>query len=262
MIVAHQSIPSYKLKKTKASLAVQDIALTIAAYSLFAGLTLQLVPVWFFLATIFLYTFRSFNIRHEKSHTSSATGLKPKWLDITSDFVQLFYLPYHEPYSGKRWKHLAHHRFHAAPEIKKKRDLKSDPHHIFEVGHFGRALITSFFYEEVNLYLDLKHRGLSRDRVIMALISFPIIGAMIYFGGWMNFLILSISYRVSLTIAWFTFSYMTHIPKVYGSRIGEYVPRSVLRALDFVLGHGTSTAVFYHSSHHTKPQEYVLYAAK
>jgi fatty acid desaturase len=253
---------AYKLKKTKASLAIQDIALTALAYLMFVGLSMQLIPGWLFFSFMFLYTFRSFNIRHEKAHTPSSTGLKPKWLDTVSDYVQLFYLPYHEPYSGKRWKHLAHHRFHASPELNARGDLADDPHRIFEIGSIGRALLTSFFYEEVNLYLDLKHRGFSRDRVIAAVISFPIIAAMIYFGGWSNFLILAFSYRISLTIAWFTFSYVMHVPEIYDSRIGDYIPNAILRGFDLVLGHGISTAVFYHASHHSKPQEYMLQAAE
>jgi fatty acid desaturase len=129
-----ESRSRYQLKKTKAALAVQDVALTIIAYMMFVGLSMQIIPVWAFFFAIFLYTFRTFNIRHERAHTSSSTGLKPRWLDAALDFAQLFYLPHHEPYSGKRWKHLAHHRFHVSPTMQQRGDLKTDPHRVFEVG--------------------------------------------------------------------------------------------------------------------------------
>lgn len=255
--MTNESRVTCKLKKANISLAMQDIGLTVMAYGLFAAFAADVISSWVFCLGFFIYTFRSFNIRHERAHVAQSASRRTSWLEVFSEYFQVFYLPYHEPYSGKRWKHLAHHKFHIAKDGQHGSSLVNDPHRIFEQGSPLKAFLMSFLYEEVNLYFDIRDRGISRERIMMTICGVVAIASTIYLAGMDKFLMLAICYRLSLTIAWFTFSYVMHIPAVYENQIGDVIPSIGLRICDLILGHGMATAVFYHSKHHMRPQEYV-----
>jgi hypothetical protein len=236
-----------RLVRSLSALLTEDAILTSGAYLSFVAYCTNLLPYWAFQALIVIYVVRVFNLRHERAHLPfNSLSFAQR---MVSELLEVFHTPYQEPFSEKRKKHLAHHQAHNG------RTTAENAHAHLE-STLWKALLSSLFYHELMLVLDLRTSGVSRERLRGLLVSSAIISLTVALAGPAHFLAFFVAFRLASFATWFTFSYVLHIESFYAQEAGDRLPLFVRRAMERVLGSGSVTAIFYHRFHHRRPNHY------
>jgi hypothetical protein len=245
---------SFKMASHKSLLWKQAFYVSIT-YVLVIVYGLDLISTGMMLGAVSLYYLRLFNILHQKAHANHNDSIKPQWLGRAIELINIYYLPYQESSTGKLSKHETHHkahRMHADPTMLD--DVKRNPHAVFERYGFCKSFLAALFYEEVMLYLDIRDRGISKDRWMTFLVGSIVVLTLLGFLGWYKFIVFATFYRVSFALSWFGFSYLFHHPSIYTKRIETHVWDSVLKLARWFVGAGAVNSIFYHEHHHRAPQ--------
>lgn len=238
------------------SLTQEDVFLTALIYGFFALYCFNLISLAVFFMLTFIYVVRVFTIRHEKSHLGrkNQSGL---WGVLTT-YITFYHTPYQESFIGKRDKHLAHHRSHIQ---NRKSNFTEDPHQVLE-GCWWISLCSAIFYEEVMLISELKKNPtLTKDRWQTLLTSVLVLTLTGLLAGLENLVVLILCYRLSMTIAWFYFSYFLHSEPIYSniSKLGDMTPAWIKSSIELILGSGHVTSTLYHKYHHENPNQNLIF---
>lgn len=260
--LSKQSVEGFRLRKIRTldQINFVDGLYFFFVYSSFLLFCFGFINFWLFFASVHIYIIRAFNLRHEKAHLPRRDfkGLN-YWI---SDIMTLPYLPYQEPFHEKAIKHIAHHRSHL-PKSKKSYSVSEDPHSLLEQKNVIKAFLSCFFYEEIMFYLDLKkYKGFNKHRLFISTLSIIHSSLIIYFFGLPSLIALMVAYRINMTIAWFSFSYILHTKTVYNPLFSKKIHPYLVRAVEVLLGSGGATAIVYHSFHHTNQNHFIEFNHK
>lgn len=237
------------------SLLTEDFLLTAGAYLAFAAYSAGAISYAGLFALVLLYVIRVFNLRHERAHLPY-NNLSPM-LKRASAWLEVYHTPWQEPFAEKRRKHLLHHQGHSGKNTPA--SVIGNDHHHLEAS-FVHALFSSAFYHELMFFLDLRReRRISAERMQSFVISSLAIGITIAIGGWQNFLAFFVAFRVASLVTWFTFSYVLHIDELYQEEVGAHMPPALKQGIEYVLGQGSVTAIFYHQFHHRRPNQFYTF---
>ncbi len=236
-----------------------DRAELMNVFGLYAvmGVTASVGMPWLAVLPFFVLTVRLFNVRHERAHAAvEDRGFVSKLIS----FFSYYHTPYQEPFSAKRAKHLAHHFAHTRPDSRMAASSKTNPHRLFETNPWWRAALATLFYEEVMAYWELRAGTIwTRERLATLIISSAVLMASYLVLGWQMTLTYALIYRVGAALAWFSFSYVLHLPRLYGTHALSWLRPLHKRIFDFVLGSGASTGVIFHRFHHDRPRDFLVY---
>lgn len=211
----------------------------------------------FLFISMHIYIIRVFNLRHEKAHLplKKLKGFN-SWF---SDLITFPYLPYQEPFIEKAKSHIKHHRTHL-PHNKKAYSELNDPHSLLEQKNTLKAFLSCLFYEEVMFVIHIiNNRGLSKNRIMMLCYHLIIAPPLIYYFGFKKFLLIAVSYRLNMCIAWFVFSHILHTRFVYRSDFSRLFPHWVSVGVEMLLGSSGATAIMHHQYHHTHQNTFFNY---
>jgi hypothetical protein len=147
---------------------------------------------------------------------------------------------------------MTHHRTHR-PGKTPVLDTRSDPHSAFEMGGFVRALFSSIFYEEVQLFFDIRDGQLTKSRWITLIIYLPLQILFLMAFGWQKYLVVLAATRFTGGISWFVFSHVIHRSFVYRFGFIKQVPIPVRWMLGVSNGIRTMVGVLHHATHHAWP---------
>lgn len=201
----------------------------------------------FFMA-FYLIEIRIFSLHHDRVHADFNRKL-PRPLDVLANWMELIVTPWDEPFPSYSTKHHKHHASHVADRIPA-RDLINDPHSAFESGGWFKALISCLFYEEIQLWLDLKNRSFHRSRIARFAVYTPAILGFIYFYGWEKYLGVLLAMRIVATIAWYVFSWGFHQDYSYNHSFHGKLPAWLKAAYAILNGRRTLSAWLFHAAHH------------
>lgn len=245
------SAENFRSIRSMRSLLVEDVVYSVLVYVVLFLFSQNFVSYALMQALLIILVTRIFNIRHERTHLPLHT--KNFGLFAISNLIEIFHTPWQEPFSEQRKKHILHHQDHSGKE---RLTLLENPHAAMEKG-FVSSFLSATFYHEVMLTLDLvRDRKLSHFRVGMVLFTSFVIALTIFLVGWKSFLLFVLAYRIATMIAWFTFSYLLHLDGLYQKELGPSLPLWLRRFLEYAIGSGSVTAIFYHRYHHRRPTSY------
>lgn len=206
------------------------------------------LPFLMFLAAFYLVEIRIFSLHHDRVHADFGKRL-PGPLDTLADWMELIVTPWDEPFPSYSAKHLKHHASHIADRVPA-RDLKSDPHSAFESGGWFKAFLGCLFYEEIQLWLDLRYGNFHKARYTRLAVYAPLIAGFIYFYGWEKYLGVLVSMRIVATIAWYVFSWGFHQDFSYTYDFHRKLPGWLKLAYAALNGRRTLSAWMFHAAHH------------
>jgi len=239
------------LPETKRALDVELVVLNTLLYTLVFLFAYDLLPLAAFLLLFYAIDMRTFIANHDRMHTDNRVRL-PKPLETFAEGFALVVTPWDEPYDSIRRKHLKHHAVHSKGEQKIHVSNK-DPHSVYESGGLFRVIFSCLFYEEIQLFFDIRNGSLSRSRLYRFMIYTPLLIAFILSFGWAKFLIVVLAMRFVGFSAWFVFSWVIHQPWVYHFGFSKKVP--ALFKWTFALLHGmrVTEGCLHHATHHIWP---------
>ena len=130
------------------------------------------------------------------------------------------------------------------------RDVSSDPHSAFESGGWFKAFLSCLFYEEIQLWLDLRNGNIHRSSFARLFVYTPLIALFIYHYGWEKYLGVLVSMRIVATIAWYVFSWGFHQDFSYNYSFHRRLPGWLKAAYAALNGRRTLYAWMFHAAHH------------
>ena len=237
--------------ESKKALDLELLLLHIPLFAVIAAFSMDYIPLWLFFLLFYSIAMRIFIGNHDRFHTDHKHRL-PYVLEKISEGLAVVTTPWDEPYDSIKWKHLKHHITHR-PGAKPMKDTTKDPHAVYEMGGFFSSLFSCLFYEEVQLFLDIKNKTLKRSRAYRLLIYLPLQLAYIYFFGWYKFLMIFLAMRLVGFSAWFVFSWVIHHPKVYHFGFSGKVPRLFKWSFALLHGRRVTEGCIHHATHHAWP---------
>jgi len=114
-------------------------------------------------------------------------------------------------------------------------------------------MLSCLFYEEVQLYLDIRNKNLNRSRLTRLLVYLPLQVAFILFFGWQKYLFVFLGMRIVGFSGWIVFSWGIHQPFVYRFGFSEKVPALLRRLFAIMNGNRVIQGVIHHATHHAWP---------
>ena len=206
-------------------------------------------PVFYLLFHIF--EMRIFISNHDRFHTDASTRL-PRPLEFVAEWLAASVTPWDEPYDSVRRKHILHHSTHL-PGKAGSDDPAKDPHAVYEMGGFWRALLGSIFYEEIQLYLDIRNKKLAKSRILRLVIYLPLQILFISAFGWTKFLGVFVAMRIVGFMGWFVFSWGIHQPVVFRFGFSKDVPAGLKWMFLLMNGKRVTEGCLHHATHHAWP---------
>lgn len=194
---------------------------------------------------------RIFVANHDRFHADTSIHL-PRLLEKMTENITVVFTPWDESYASIRMKHLLHHSTHHYGSSSVL-DTKTDPHSIYEMWHPIRIFFACLFYEEVQLFFDIRDNKPLKSRLYRAIVSVPLqIGFIVLF-GFKVYILVVLAMRITGFVAWFIFSWGLHNQFPYRFGFSAHI-KKVIKFL-FVLVHGrrVTAACLYHATHHAWP---------
>ena len=206
----------------------------------------------FYLLFHFSYM-RFFMGNHERFHSSkSKQWSRP--IEIFAEYFALAVAPWDEPYDSIRRKHFTHHATHRPGKTPGK-DMLQDPHSIYEAGGFWHSLFFSLFFEEAQLFIDIRNGTITKSRWIRLAIYLPLQILFIVSFGWEKYLGVFLAARLMSAGGWLLFSWFSHtVTYRFGFVRQVPWPKLVLFALGFMNGRHVRDGFFRHAAHHAWPR--------
>lgn len=207
-------------------------------------------PVFYLL--FHLAYMRVFIGNHDRFHTDASRHW-PRPIEFIAEHFALVVTPWDEPYDSIRKKHLTHHVTHLPNKIPG-HDVSQDPHCVYEAGGFWRALLHCAFYEEVQLFSDIRNNNITASRWIRLAIYLPLQVLFIMTFGWEKYLGVFAAMRLVSAGGWFAFSWGLHNRALYHFGFVREVPKSVIWLFGVLNGKRVRDGFFRHAAHHAWPQ--------
>jgi len=237
--------------ESKRWLDIELMLLHIPLLILIFSFAYGFVNVYLFLFLFYCLGMRIFIGNHDRFHADNKIRL-PRWIELISENLWVAVTPWDETFDSVRKKHLKHHATHG-PGKKAVYDLKNDPHCVYEDGGFFKVFLSCFFYEELQLFLDITYSRVTRSRLYRILIYLPLQIIFIYFFGWSIFLFVFLGWRIVGFSGWFFFSYVIHQPFVYKFGFSRSVPKVFKLIFTLIHGRRIAEGVLHHATHHAWP---------
>jgi len=206
-------------------------------------------PVFFLL--FYPLMARIFITNHDRIHADRNREL-PLVLDWLANNLALVVTPWDEPFDSYAAKHLAHHRSHEAghqPQL----DPLADPHSVYESGGLWRALLSAAFYDEIQFYLDVRSRHITRGRWVRMILFTPLILIFINYAGWLTYAGVLAASKITGAVDWFVFSYVLHKPYFFRYGFVDHVPGWLRILILFTHGRRAVNGILFHAAHHAWP---------
>lgn len=144
------------------ALDLELIVRTIIVFAIILVYAFDYIPWPVFLVLFYLAYARYFISSHDRFHAAPSRRL-PRWAEFIADKLAVCVTPWVEPYDSIKRKHMTHHRTHR-PGKTPVLDTRDDPHSAFEMGSPVRAFLSCLFYEEAQLYFDLRDGQVTKSR--------------------------------------------------------------------------------------------------
>lgn len=241
---------AYKSEFKKA-IDIELLILHVPLFGLVAAFSFDYITWPLFLLLFYSIAMRIFIGNHDRYHADQRIRL-PRFLEAISEGLAVVVTPWDEPYSSIRKKHLKHHATHT-PGKSSKYDTKADPHSVFENGGLMRVLFSCLFYEELQLYLDIRDNNLTKSRLYRFLIYVPLQAVFILLFGWTKFFIVFLAMRIVGFTAWFVFSWVIHQPLIYKFGFSNKLPQWFKWAFAVLHGRRVTEGCLHHATHHAWP---------
>lgn len=236
--------------ESKRALDVEIVLLTALTYVVIFLYAQDYFSWPLFYLLFHLFYMRFFMGNHDRFHVDLSRRW-PRPLEWFAENFAVVVTPWDEPYDSIKKKHFTHHLTHF-PEQEPETDFDKDPHSIYESGGMWRSLFYCFFFEEAQLFYDIRHRNIGWERVIRLVIYLPLIIWFIATFGWAKYGGVFMAVRLMSASGWFFFSWFSH---VYFYRFGSRreIPRFVLFLLYAMNGRRVGNGFFRHTAHHVWP---------
>jgi fatty acid desaturase len=238
--------------EAKKALDVEIFLRNLAVFAVVLAYALDFVSVGVFLVLLYLAYARFFIGNHDRFHTNAATRW-PRWFEALSETFQLGVVPWVEPYDSIRRKHMTHHATHR-PGKTPVLDTRRDPHSAFENYGFLRSFLSCLFWEEGQLYYDIRNGTFTRSRWVNLAVYLSLDILFFIAFGWQKYLIVLAATRALGGFFWFFFSWISHRPPFYRFGFKNRVPRLFQWLFGFANGKRSMDGLFRHTSHHAWPR--------
>jgi fatty acid desaturase len=235
----------------KKSLDLELLIINLILYALIFAFGLNYISIPVFMVLFYCIGMRAFMGNHDRMHTNHRKR-NPKWFEVFTEYFWVVVTPWDEPYDSIKKKHYTHHTTHASGKVPKF-DSKADPHSVFEMGGVIRVFLSCLFYEEIQLYIDIRDKRLTRSRFYKFLIYTPLIILFIITFGWMKFLIVFSVMRLIGVTAWFIFSWAFHQSFLYQFEFSRNIPKWLVYVNTFLFGRRIANGTMSHAVHHAWP---------
>jgi fatty acid desaturase len=206
-------------------------------------------PVFYLL--FHLTYMRVFMGNHSRMHSAKSNGW-PKLIEAFAEYFAVVVAPWDEPYDSIKKKHITHHMTHL-PSKMPENNMNRDPHSAFETGGFWRSLLSSMFYEGVQLVHDIRQRKIAKSRWIRLAVYLPLQILFVITFGWEKYLGLFLAMRLMSSMAWFAFSWVLHQPALYKFGAVQQIPKVFQFLFGVINGKRVMDGFFRHASHHAFP---------
>lgn len=237
--------------ESKKSIDLEIFFINILLFGLVFAYSYNYLSLPIFLLLFYSTAMRFFIGNHDRFHASQQNRL-PRFLEAITEGFAVVVTPWDEPFDSVKWKHLKHHATHVSG-VSAPLDTKSDPHGAFELGGFFRVFFSCVFYEEIQLYFDIRERNLTRSRLYRFLIYTPLQIAFIYTFGLNTYLIVVLAMKITGFSVWFLFSWGLHQPVIYNFGFSKQVPKLVNWITTIIFGRRISAGITHHGTHHAWP---------
>lgn len=239
-------------RETKKAMDVEIILVNVLVYIVVFIYAFDYVswPVFYIL---FHHVYMNYFMgTHDRFHADQSK----RWPAPINWFAENFALvvfPWAEPLDSIKPKHFTHHKTHR-PNKTPGRDMLQDPHSIYEAGGFWRALFYCIFFEEAQLYIDIRNKKISKIRWVRLAIYLPLQILFIMTFGWEKYLGVFAAVRFMSAIAWFMFSHVAHTT-LYRFGLARKIPGVFKLFWGIMNGKRVKDGFFVHTSHHTWPSQ-------
>lgn len=235
----------------KKSIDIEILLLNLLLFTIIIlyGLNYIIWPI--FLLLFYTLAMRVFIGNHDRMHANHKNRL-PRFFEIIAEGIAVVVTPWDEPYNSIRKKHLKHHSTHIHNHSSDF-DTKKDPHSVYELGGLFRVFLSCLFYEEVQLFLDIRNNELTKSRLYRLLIYIPLQVTFISIFGLDKFLVVFIAMRFVGFSAWFVFSWIIHQPQIYKFGFSKQVPKLLKWTFAILHGKRVTEGCIYHATHHVWP---------
>lgn len=240
------------IQESKKSVDLEILSLNILLYTVILLFGFGHLTLPFFLLLFYALAMRLFIGNHDRMHTNQKSRL-PRFVEIIAEGLAVVVTPWDEPYDSIKRKHIKHHSTHLI-ENESKFDTKNDPHTVFELGGFFRVVLSCLFYEELQLFLDIRNGNLTKSRFFRFIIYVPLQIAFIVVFGWDKFLIVVIAMRLVGFSSWLVFSWVIHQPQIYQFGFANKVPKLFKLLFAALHGRRVTEGCLHHATHHTWPR--------
>ena len=239
------------IQESKKSVELAILSLNILLYIVILLFGFEYLSVPLFLLLFYSLAMRLFIGNHDRMHSNNKNRL-PRFIEVIAEGFAVVVTPWDEPYDSIKRKHIKHHSTHIN-ENESEFDTQNDPHSIFELGGFFRVVISCMFYEELQLFLDIRNGNLTKSRFFRFIIYVPLQIAFILAFGWAKFFIVLLSMRLVGFSAWLIFSWGIHQPKVYQFGFANKVPKLFKLLFAALHGRRVTEGCLHHATHHAWP---------
>ncbi len=241
---------SYK-PETKRALDIECLLLQIPLFAVVFVYAFDYIAWPVFFVLFYLINARYFIGTHDRQHADTSKRW-PRFAEVIAERLVVCVTPWRDPYDSLRKKHMTHHRTHR-PGKTPVLDTRNDPHSAFEMGGFLRAFLSTVFYEEVQLFFDIRNGEVAPSRWIILVIYLPLQILFLVNFGWEKYLGVLAGVRITSTLFFFFFSWGIHQPLLYRFGIYNKVPLPVRLMLGIANGKRTMDGFFRHVVHHAWP---------
>lgn len=235
----------------KKSIDLEILFLTIPLFAIVALFSVDYIGWPIFLVLFYVIAMRIFIANHDRYHADKRNRL-PRFLELIAENFAIVVTPWDETFDSIKRKHIKHHVTHNSGKSSKYY-TRNDPHSVFELRGFTKVILSCLFYEEIQLYLDVRDSNFKKSRFYRFLLYFPLQLAYIYYFGWGKFLIVMIAMRIVGSTAWFVFSWVIHQPIIYKFGFSKKVPKLFKWLFALLHGRRVTEGCLHHTTHHAWP---------
>jgi fatty acid desaturase len=237
--------------ESKRAIDLEMVFINILLYGLVFAFCFDYLTLPAFLFLFYVIAMRFFIGNHDRFHANQKVHL-PRFLEAITEGFAVVVTPWDEPYDSVKRKHLKHHSTHISGKTAQY-DTKNDPHGAYELGGFIRIFFSCLFYEEIQLFYDIRDRRLTRSRFYRFLIYAPLQVAFIYFFGINKYLMVVLAMRMTGFSVWFLFSWGLHQPAIYKFGFSNEVPKPFKWIFTILFGRRIAEGSLHHGTHHAWP---------
>ena len=238
-------------RETKKALDIENLLWNIALFALIIVYAFDYIAWPLYLVLFYVFYARFFGSNHDIMHADTFRRW-PRFAELIAENLVLCVVPWREPYDSVRKKHMTHHRTHR-PGKTPVFDTRNDPHSAFEMGGLLRAFLSCLFFEEAQLYFDIRDGQVAKSRWFILIVYLPLQILFLISFGWQKYLVILGASRIAGGLFWFVFSYSSHRYPIYRFGFKTKAPRLLQLMVGLSNGKRTMYGQFRHAGHHAWP---------